>query len=52
MRTFEAETVPVIEHYRNQGRFREVNGDQPVEAVAADIIATLKNLRANSSINN
>jgi adenylate kinase len=52
MRTFEAETVPVIEHYRNQGRFREVNGDQPVEAVAATIIATLKTLRANSPTNN
>jgi adenylate kinase len=26
MKTFEALTAPVIEHYRNQGRFQEING--------------------------
>jgi adenylate kinase len=51
MRTFHAETVPVIDHYRNQGRFEEVDGDQPVEAVSAAIMAALRSLRAASSQN-
>jgi adenylate kinase len=45
MKTFEAQTAPVVEHYRKQGRFREVNGDQPVEAVAAAITSSLESLR-------
>jgi adenylate kinase len=46
MKTFEAQTAPVVEHYRNQGRFREVNGDQPVEAVFSEIKASLEALRS------
>jgi adenylate kinase len=46
MKTFEAQTAPVIEHYRSQGRFREVNGDQSVESVTAAITAALRSLRA------
>ena len=45
MKTFAAQTAPVVEHYRNQGRFVEVNGDQPVEAVTAAINAALRKLR-------
>jgi adenylate kinase len=45
MKTFEAQTAPVIEHYRNQGRFEEINGDQPVEQVTAEITRALKELR-------
>jgi len=45
MKTFEAQTAPVIEHYRKLGRFEEINGDQPVEQVTADIEAALKRLR-------
>jgi adenylate kinase len=45
MKTFEAQTAPVIEHYRKQGRFVEVNGDQPVEQVTTEITAALKRLR-------
>jgi adenylate kinase len=45
MKTFEAQTAPVVEHYRNQGRFEEINGDQPVEQVTAEIEAALKRLR-------
>jgi adenylate kinase len=45
MKTFEAQTAPVIEHYRKQGRFEEVNGDQPVEQVTVEITAALKRLR-------
>jgi len=49
MKTFESQTAPVIEHYRNQGRFEEINGDQQVEQVTAGIISALKRLRHNSN---
>lgn len=46
METYEKLTAPVIEHYRGQGRFFEVNGDQPVAEVAASIVASVERLRA------
>jgi adenylate kinase len=49
MKTFERQTAPVIEHYRKQGRFEEINGDQPVEQVTAGIISALKRLRHTSN---
>ena len=45
MRTYESQTAPVVEHYRAQGRFEEVNGDQPVDAVAAAVVAAVARLR-------
>jgi len=45
MRTYESQTAPVVEHYRALGRFAEVNGDQPVEAVAAAVVAAVARLR-------
>ena len=45
MKTFETQTAPVIEHYRKQGRFEEINGDHPVEQVTAAIEAALIRLR-------
>jgi len=45
MRSYEALTAPVIEHYRSLGRFAEVDGDRPVEEVAAEIVSTVKRLR-------
>jgi adenylate kinase len=45
MKTFEAQTAPVIEHYRQQGRFKEVDGDHPVERVTASIKEALQVLR-------
>jgi adenylate kinase len=49
MKTFEAQTAPVVEHYREQGRFEEVNGDQAVDQVSAEITAALKRLRQKGS---
>jgi adenylate kinase len=46
MKTFQAQTAPVVEHYRTQGRFREINGDQPVEAVSEAITSALQALRS------
>jgi adenylate kinase len=46
METYEKLTAPVIEHYRGQGRFFEVNGDQRVADVAASIVSSVEHLRA------
>jgi adenylate kinase len=46
MRTYESLTAPVVEHYRALSRFAEVNGDQPVAAVAASIVSSVERLRA------
>jgi adenylate kinase len=45
MKTFEAQTAPVIEHYRRQSQFQEIDGDHTVEQVTVEIIAALKSLR-------
>ena len=49
MKTFEAQTAPVVEHYRKQGRFEQINGDQQVEKVTAEITSALKRLRRSST---
>mgnify|MGYP001546643273 CR=1 FL=1 len=48
MKTFEAQTAPVIDHYHCQSRFQEVDGDQPVEQVTAAITEALKRLRQST----
>jgi len=45
MRAYETLTAPVIEHYRASGRFAEVDGDRPIEVIAAGIVATVERLR-------
>jgi adenylate kinase len=45
MKTFESQTAPVIDHYRNLGRFEEIDGDQPVNQLTAAIADALKSLR-------
>jgi adenylate kinase len=46
MRSYEALTTPVIEHYRALGRFAEVDGDRPIGEVAAGIVCAVERLRA------
>lgn len=46
MRVFDAQTAPVIEHYRTLGRFEVVDGDREIDAVTSEIVAALKRLRA------
>jgi len=48
MRAYEALTAPVVEHYRALGRFAEVDGDRPIEVIAAGIVATVERLRKTS----
>jgi adenylate kinase len=45
MRSYEALTTPVIEHYRALGRFAEVDGDRPIAEVAAGIVCAVERLR-------
>ena len=45
MRAYAAQTAPVIEHYRELGRFAEVHGDGQIAAVAAGIVAAVERLR-------
>jgi adenylate kinase len=49
MKVFEAETAPVLPHYRSQGRFAEVNGLQDVDLVTREVLAGLARLRGGSS---
>ena len=48
MRAYGALTAPVIDHYREMGRFVEVNGDRRVEEIAAGIVAEVERLRSSS----
>jgi adenylate kinase len=46
MRVYASQTAPVVEHYRALGRFEQVNGEQPVSAVAADVMKAVRRLRS------
>ncbi len=45
MRAYEALTAPVMEHYRALGRFAEVDGDRPIDKIAAEIVVAVERLR-------
>ncbi len=45
MRAYELLTAPVIEHYRLQGRFADVDGEQEVEQVSAEVVRAIARLR-------
>lgn len=49
MRAYEALTAPVIEHYRALGRFVEVDGDRPIETIAAAIAAAVERMRKSGA---
>ena len=46
MRAYVGLTAPVIEHYRNLGRFAEVDGDRPISIIAAGIVTAVERLRS------
>ena len=48
MKTFDAQTAPVVAHYHDLGRFEEANGDQSVETVNAAIERAIVKLRRAS----
>jgi len=45
MRAYADLTAPVLDHYRAQGRYAEVDGDAPVEQVTRNILAAVEMLR-------
>ena len=45
MRAYTTLTAPVVDHYRDLGRFAEVDGDRPIAAIAAGIVAAVERLR-------
>jgi adenylate kinase len=45
MRAYTTLTAPVVDHYRALGRFAEVDGDRPITAIAAGIVATVERIR-------
>ena len=47
MRAYDALTTPVIEHYRELGRFAEVDGDRPIDEVASGIVFAVERLRTH-----
>jgi adenylate kinase len=46
MRVYASQTAPVVEHYRALGRFEQVNGEQPVSAVTAEVMKAVLRLRS------
>ncbi|MDE3200394.1 MAG: adenylate kinase [Acidobacteriota bacterium] len=46
MTAYNAQTAPVVDHYRNLGRFVEVSADGPIAAIAAGIVAAVERLRS------
>lgn len=41
LRVFFAQTIPVVDYYRNQSKLIEVNGDREIQEVAKEIIPSL-----------
>jgi adenylate kinase len=44
LKAYEQLTLPLVDYYGSRGRLIEVNGDQPVEAVAAQVFGALENV--------
>ena len=42
LRVYREKTAPLAELYRSHGVFHRIDGDRPVEAVAADVLAAVK----------
>ena len=52
MRVYEAQTAPVVEHYRAGDSFIEVDGERPADEVAAAITAGIKGFRTEERLRN
>jgi len=42
LKAYQRQTLPLVEYYRAKGRLVDVNGDQPVEAVAAQAMVAIE----------
>ena len=48
LRSYERQTLPLVDYYRRQGRLFEVNGELPVEQVTADVLALIEKQRGSN----
>lgn len=46
LKAYDEQTAKLAEHYRKSGHFVEINGDQPVEQVTKDVLATIERMRS------
>lgn len=46
LQEYKAQTVPLVDYYRRQGRLRELNGELPPEQVTADTLAVIERAMA------
>lgn len=44
LKAYERQTLPVVDYYSSKGLLAEVNGDQPVEAVAAQAFSAIEHV--------
>jgi adenylate kinase family enzyme len=42
LQEYEAQTVPLVDYYRRQGRLHELNGELAPERVTADALAVIE----------
>ncbi len=42
LKSYERQTLPLVEYYRRQGSLRQVNGELPVEQVAAEVFQLIE----------
>ncbi len=42
LNAYKRQTLPLVEYYRRQGRLVQINGEQPVEAVVADLLGAIE----------
>ncbi len=45
LKTYERQTLPLVEYYRQRGRLREIDGDRAVGQVMADVFAAVEHGR-------
>ncbi|HEY0785041.1 MAG TPA: adenylate kinase [Acidobacteriaceae bacterium] len=45
LRAYHEQTAPVVEHYRQAGRLRDVDGEQPVEEVTRGMLDAVRQMR-------
>ncbi len=46
LKSYESQTLPLVEYYRRRGRLSQLNGEQPVEKLTGEIFAILEGAAA------
>ena len=44
LRLYEQQTIPILSHYAEKARLLEVNGEQPRENIAQEIVTAIKGM--------